>query len=514
MSNPAGENHRSPRRRAVSRRAPLGIESLESRILLASDLRPPIPTSAILGLLAKDPASDSVASTVDALADFQRAVVASGATAGTSEALAPGITTDKISALIAMAKKSLLGAASGISSLATADAPSQPAPGAADSPPIKAHTSVNWAVGDVQVNGLVDRLASLVSPAQPPPSDNPVQSLPDAEDVTLAGWLAPGNLAQIYRYVMRGDEAAIHIDVSIPQGADPTPLERLWLLDAAGDVIFHAPVPGPGGDLSVRVDAIRTSNLAPVVLVGISRDGSSPIVPADYSIRIVRSDVSSQGVAPSGSPATATVSSGSSRSSWTASPRQDRPTPTREGDSGTSTDVTTLGEQAAGLPADGTTSLPLRSAGPSAGVLADGHPIPPVGKGDGAVIDLTLIDLAAPNDPLDDGDEPEILAPIRSSGGLPLLGTACPPPRSEDASTALVAIATPAETSRPARTKSTDARRAAPGRRHPPIALGLGVAAAVAFGLLLPDFLARLTPDPEKRPLPWSRGKVNRRRGF
>ncbi len=516
MSFPARANNPAPRKRTAPRRAPLGVESLESRVLLASNLRPSHPPAAILHLVGTAPAVEPAATqfALLAVADLQQAIGASAGANGASEpaqALRPSSpASPPVTDLAAIAQESLLAAISAIPSLPKVDA-TDPAD-SPTTPPTKA--AQEWTIDDVHVNGEVAPRASLTTPSQPPPSADPIQTLPDSDGLTLAGRLDAGNLAEVYRYAIRSDEAAIRLEVSMPQGADPTTLERLWLLDAEGDVIFHAPMPAPGGDLSVRIDAPRDGIQAPVVLIGISRDGTSPSVPADYSIRIGRSDVPPQGIGTSGTSASGSVAGGTPRApSWTPSPRQGNPTPNRESDSGTSADLTTFDDQDAGLAADGTTSLPLRSAGPSAGVLADGHPVPPVGKGDGAVIDLTLIDLAAPNDPLDDGGEPDLLAPIRSAGGIPLLGTACPPPRPEDSSTALVAIDMSAEKSGPARAESPSSEATMPIRRRPPIALGLGVAAAVAFGLLLPDFIARLTPDSPKRPLPWSRGKANARRG-
>jgi hypothetical protein len=521
MSNPAGESHRANRRRAAPRRAPLGVESLESRLLLASHVQPPLHPAAIRDIAGTVASIKSVVTT-DVLAELQNVIGAPGASPGASNPASSlpspslAIPSDEVSDLATIAKESLLAAVSAIPSLVNTDVASVSTPAMPANPAVVSpQPPPNWTIGDVEVNGSVVGRASPATPTQLPPSSDPIQALPDAAELTLAGQLSPGNLAEVYRYAIRGAEAAIRLDVSMPEGADPTTLERLWLLDTSGDVIFHAPMPAPGGDLSVRIDAPRNGTQASVVLIGISRDGSNPSVPADYSIRIGRSDVSSQGIATSGVSAANSVPSGSTRTPWAASPRQENPTPTREGDSGTSAELTTSDDQNAGLVADGTTSLPLRSAGPSAGVLADGHSIPPVGKGDGAVIDLTLIDLAAPNDPLDEGGDPDVLTPIRSAGGIPLLGTARPSPHAEgssDSSIALVAIDTSAEMSGSARAESPSAEGTMPIRRRPPITLGLGVAAAVAFGLLLPDFIARLTPEFPKRPLPWSRRKGRRGR--
>lgn len=378
-------------------------------------------------------------------------------------------------------------------------------PGSSASPAPVAETSrigtFDWSITNVSIEGPGPNpsVPGAMVPLSPPDVPATVVTLPEAEDFQFAGTIGPDERLQIFNVPVPPRTTSIRVEISVPETAAST-TERLWLLDGSGNVVGHWPIPGPGGQVSVTVGA-RGPGPNTGLIVGISRDetGFDPALlsAGSYNLRIGREGGPSEAPSPSGpglipqnleSPFEAIVAAA--------------PAPRPLG----------LGPGAAG-------AMPTRSSGPAAGVLADGRTVPQVGRLDGVVLDLTIIDpTATARLRGSEGEAAAPLEPLRTAGGFPLLAAARPPePESEPHMTldaALVvatsALAPPAEGSTAVASTSPTARPAKanePARRRAPLGVGFGVAAALTFGLLLPDLVATFTPASPKRRLPWPRWK-------
>ncbi len=301
---------------------------------------------------------------------------------------------------------------------------------------------------------------------------------------------------QFYGIQFHPDSSSIRLDA---QGTDPGINSQLWLMDVQGHVFGQFGLPGSGGKLSLMIQ---------------SRDPSTP-----EGSELVVGISGTTALAPNGSAASSDAS-GSTFSMWVS--RNDASPATSGGIVSTPQQTTSLSNlskeesssetetAAAGLGDDSVGPLPMRSVGPSAGVLADGLPIPPVDRDESAVVDLSLIDMAAEDGAdfaasLKHGRTPANgLIELRTAGGFPLLGTALAAPESVYGSL----------TERPDRTTTVSVRKPepTPGQGPTPlkssgaairpgaIALGFSLAGGLAYTLLLPDLERRLEPEKPKPP--------------
>lgn len=390
-----------------------------------------------------------------------------------------------------------------------------------------------WSISAVEVHGSVpNRPEPLDTALHPPPTMIVVHDLPDALHAEVGGSLPPGQPARIYRVPIHPETRSVHVAVGVPETADPRPSERFWVIDERGEKLGSWYLPEPGGRVNVLLDAYPTgADTDADLLVGIWNEGPAlnsdsnpdsfglpPI--GDFTLTVDRIDASPiPQESPESKPEGGSVS-------VTPAPRSPRPAvevEARPFDVATSVSSPPVRyELTLGLGQDAGV-LPARSAGPDAGVLADGRSIPTVGRLDGVVIDLTLIDVPprdgpriaeSGSDALDDG-----LTTVSRPGGVPLFAAARPPrPRLRDEATSGLVRTS----SRPAAASQTPSSTVAgrkadpdaaeiPPRRHPPGAIGLGVAVAVTFGLLLPDLIPMFSPAHPKRPPLWRRWKDVRR---
>jgi hypothetical protein len=317
------------------------------------------------------------------------------------------------------------------------------------------------------------------------------------------------------------------VDVRIPESPETTAGETLWLLDGAGGVLGHWGLPAPGGGLHVVLNASGGAlSPPPDLLVGISLNKPSPsgatgggggaVAPPPvgaFVLSIGLDDAATPDHAGSGAGTGTTRGAG-------------EPTGTGGGVAwpmGSELGGWVATSLSVAIPGfgqvDDVGALPTRSAGPAAGVIADGRAIPPVGLRDGAVIDLTLIAIPVAGDAPAEPVGPDGLVILSSSAGFPLLGSAGPSsPTDEDAagSGLLLTSATARGGGGPptppgGRTAPADSVEHSP-RRRPRVAIGIGVAVAVTIGLFLPDLVATFTPEHPRRLLPWSRRKSGRSR--
>ncbi|MDB5352248.1 MAG: hypothetical protein JWN86_3495 [Planctomycetota bacterium] len=372
-------------------------------------------------------------------------------------------------------------------------------------------TVSRWTISSAEVRtGTTSSLglgaASLPVAAPDPP--RVIQRLPDQPQHEVASSLASEEAMRLYGVPLHSATRSVRIDLSVPATADPSVAERLWLIDGTGAVVGHWPLPEPGAGVSIQLDAADAfaedqANL----FVGISRDGiaaSEIAPPAPFLLVIGREDGPSPIPVPAPSRRDAALDLvltvgplGMPSPPVAAPPPQTAPT---------------MAEMSLGLGQEASGPLPMRSAGPSAGVLADGQSIPRIGPLDGTVVDLTLIDIPTEPVPPPPPEPSSIdgLAPIRSPGGFPLLGSASSQLLAESATPSLFltgdapGVDDEAESDDlPSPITGPPDSDTRPGRRRPTAAITLGVATAITFGLLLPDLATRFAPEFPRRPLPW-----------
>ncbi len=366
-----------------------------------------------------------------------------------------------------------------------------------------------WSLGSVIVTGKGPEGNAPPAKSDPlaPAVPSSVVRLPDLDLIELDGIFPSADTLQFFHVPVSPDTMTVRVEIQVPESSSSAS-ERFWILSGEGQVLGHWPIPGPGGKVDVTVTA-DDENPPSGLILGISRDdlGSDTPPPDDtsYHLRIGRHDKGTTSTSPD-LPSPITVPR-------PTSPEADTP-PSIPSDSGSGGMGGTTGPIATVsfttaisiTPEIGMTTpgpLPALATGPSAGVLADGRPTPRVGRMDGLVIDLALIDLD--HRPVAD-DEASELETVPQAGGLPLLAQARPSIRSQAESAASrvgsVAIAAPALLESPAR--PSDAEES-PGReagtaRRPSWGLGLSMAAALSFGLYLPDLVTALTPVSPRRP--------------
>ncbi len=361
------------------------------------------------------------------------------------------------------------------------------APAAEVAPAEKAETPASWTVARVSIKGQpvsTDGLKVEAEPARPPTGPGPVQKLPDIPTAQVVGGLAAGDRVQVFRVPVRPETQSIRVDVQVPEAASGW--GKLWLMDEAGRVVGSWDLPGPGGSLSVELNPSGRGASGSTLLVGISRgdSGSDPTGP--FLLQIGRQDAAIEDVpeSPQGSPLLSLPLTVPGTDTLAASPAQVE---------GLGNDPGTAGP------------LPTRSAGPAAGVLADGHPTFAVGRNDAAILDLALLGLSAEAPEADRPAAPEGLVQLRSPDGVPLLGAATPPRLPIAIRADPPRAPSPPRPATPAPDRLPDGpRRIAqrPAKRPASVEIGLIATAGLAFGFLLPDLVAAFTPAPPRRPSP------------
>ena len=350
----------------------------------------------------------------------------------------------------------------------------------------------NWAIRNVILTGpgALANVPPAMSALSPPDALATVFSLPGLGAIQFSGTIAPNERLQIFTVPVPVQISTIHVQISVPETATAT-AERLWLLDGTGEVLGHWPIPGPGGNLSVTLD-VNGPGANAGLIVGISRDDlgdqASPPFAGDYDLGIDRLPKTTMAPAFDVMPQPSSSSQSEFALPYT-----------------TSASPLGVGPSASG-------PLPSRSSGPSAGVLADGALVPQVARNDGLVIDLTLIDLYGAGTL--EGPEVQSPAPfeaMRSAGGFPLLAAVRPPemPAADDVTLLVSTVRLVRKPTPPAESPASSVVEESPSnRRRPVLGVGFTMAAALTFGLLLPDLVARFTPASPRRVLPSWRRKL------
>jgi hypothetical protein len=354
----------------------------------------------------------------------------------------------------------------------------------------------------------------------------------------VVGSLGASDQLDLYRVPI--DPSTTYLQIQLTAVAPSTELPgRVWMIDAAGHIVGNWLIPSHTQSIIVSMEAINES-LGSSVVFGVSHGDGPPTDPSGspftYQITVLRQSAPVLPAFPfppvvvtlptpsalivlvsAGDLSTTSTASSVSDVSLAAAPvASSLPTAT-----GFEPSTLVIGP------------LPARSAGPSGDRLADGDPIPPLDRLDAAMVDLKLIDilpkrsvsavLRSASDSLDPG-QPEaspVLVALRGAGGFPLLAAAVSrnprlphvppgdllPPISTTGCDPEVLTASAAgasgchSTTWPAGTMagSKDSRRSS---RRGSAAIGLNVAATLAFGLLLPDLVAALQGVDPRRTLP------------
>jgi hypothetical protein len=362
-----------------------------------------------------------------------------------------------------------------------------------------------WSLGEVTVTGpgsLVD-VPPAMSELSPPAVTPVIFPLPQSGKIDFSGTLGPSEQLQIFPMPIAPETVAVRVEIQVPETSSSL-AERLWILNGSGNVVGHWPIPGPGGTLKVTVHAADQRSVEGLI-VGISRDDLGPETPtpgaSNYRLQIDRETLLST------YPESPTPADPDQVEADKDADEEREPSgPNRNGPDSNFSPPPGVGRTA-------WAPLPFLAGGPSAGVLADGRTTTRVGQLEGTVVDLKLIDLA--HKTLPDSDQEEFLPdlePVRKAGGLPLLAMSRPSvlAMSTDAASVVgpVAIVSPVAPEIEAEPSSTvhDAplERTGASARRPPLILGFSLAAALTFGLLLPDLVSTLTPITPRRPRPFS----------
>lgn len=300
------------------------------------------------------------------------------------------------------------------------------------------------------------------------------------------------------------------VNFDVPDGApDVHASAYVDLLSSYGESLGRMPVPRPGTGYSFLIQAHPGLDGAlPGLMLGITRTTNtndpaslSTSPPISFAISFDRAIGASQGSS-SGPFSRTEVDLGSyATSRWLPTPKIGELAQGNDPslDDGEVNDV----EPALGIGQVVAGSFPLRSAGPSGGVLADGESAPQIDAIDGALIDLTLLELSTDVASAGfEGDSGSLVA-LTSASGFPLLATARPAILIESEDALDSGIEDPVLPSREDIAKEEEiGNKPAPT----PVTLGVGVAAGLTFGLLLPDVIARLAPRAAGKPRPrWSR---------
>jgi hypothetical protein len=329
--------------------------------------------------------------------------------------------------------------------------------------------------------------------------------LPDQDRSTTTATLSGAAKVDVWMLPIHRGTMAVRVDVKLSGYADPGAQAVIVVLDDARNIVGQSPLLKAGASVSLWLRPIGSSGRLTLGIVRVDTFAGAASVfgplPISVLISVDRGAASDFPTSPDNgdpSPSDALVGMAEPARSQIAL-RLDL-----GGESPASTALDAMAGSPLGVGQDAAGGLPLRSAGPSGGVLADGTSSPAVGRLEGAVVDLSLVDLSPD---LDGQVTPALgdrLAAIRSADGFPLLGMARPhepvvASREPEAPTIPETI--------PERESPARGRRA--GSR--PLGIVAGLGAAVTISLLLPDLAVAFTPDAPRRPLPWASPKSRRR---
>jgi hypothetical protein len=305
----------------------------------------------------------------------------------------------------------------------------------------------------------------------------------------------------LYRVALTPETRVLEIDLDLRRPSASVPA-RVWVLDASGALVGLWTLGPDDTHLRVVLGAARPPG-DPALYVGVSYDGAAaagPVPANSYALRIARLDRSEAAAAAGLTPAPVATTS------LPAGPRATAPAPPAAIRTGERDDPASesspigLGQAGEGL-------LPRQSAGPSWGVLGSGRSPVTDDRRDPAVVDLALVELPARGTEPQGAEaesEPADPAPIfpSSPGGLPLAVSVLPGIR--PAFRLASRVVPPPVADRPGADLVLDAQPVdrSSRRRRTPMQGGLALAAALAFGLLLPDLVAALQPISPRRPVP------------
>ena len=347
----------------------------------------------------------------------------------------------------------------------------------------------------------------------PPLAGAPMQRLPDLNRSTTYATMPAGSRIDLWTLPVHRDMPDVRIDLKALDGSDPRAEAWVLLMDQERNVLGRMPFPRPGSSLSLLLHAPGSAR---GIFLGIVRSDTQSntgtiddSAPFSYMISVQRGDTAGFSPMADDGPAARQDAppAGTDPASWLVALRLD---------SGEASWMS-LGASAAapsllGLGQDAVVEMPLRSAGPSAGVLADRATAPPVDRLDGVVVDLTLVDLPPDLDPAALIDPSGRLVRIASADGFPLLSVARPPNVFEERRDPSPAT-TPVTEPTPEGIAAAIPERESTGRRvlSPSLAFGLGIGAAATLVLLLPDLMLKFSPSPPRRLLPWEQSRSRRR---
>jgi hypothetical protein len=371
--------------------------------------------------------------------------------------------------------------------------------------------------------------------------DSMSTTLPFVPTTGVVGNLAPTDSLDLYKISLDPGSAYFKFTVTAVGPSRYLP-GRLWLLDANGNLIGDWRVPHDTSEMTIALYAVRPPT-DPFMVFGVSHGDDVPAPgspPFNYEIVVARAEVA----APEGS----FTAPNSPSSIATITPIVGGgPTNTISIGLGGGTTVSdsvlpieSASPAAVATPLPAATSLgsslrlaplPTRFAAPTGGLLAAGHPAPPVDQLAPALVDLTLVGMESdPNAPTV-WDEPRLsispasegpaesprLVALQGSGGfpviaagvvahqsvrksagpapmlLPLLGS----PDSDNTSQSATVLRTPVRHGTTPILDPTGCRNdKSPGEKPRAVSndkspsMGFHVAATLAFGMLLPELVA------------------------
>jgi hypothetical protein len=339
--------------------------------------------------------------------------------------------------------------------------------------------------------------------------------LPDAPDTEVRAPLPMPGLPDMYRVPMNPDTHFVQFALS-SSSASPTHPDHLLLFDQSGSQVASFALTSDRLVVGVRpVNVASTSQL----FVAVSRDQSSDTsaAPSSYVLDVQR--VADEGV---GIPATDSAAPTLTLSFVTANPA----IPLAESSSAGSEEAEVAPGLLVGLgPSQG--PLPVTSPAPEGGVFSTGAETVVLRSDSAAAVDLAVLDLwpetqvgywnepAAPNSPPAApwlGIALPVVVPLRGPGGAALWGTSQPTLSPRE----LARVIPPPQRSGPSGADSVAEETVSPGpidelleqqRSLVPtnvVKAGMGVAAVLSLGLVLPDAASLVDAVRRRRLLrPW-----------
>lgn len=348
------------------------------------------------------------------------------------------------------------------------------------------------------------------------------QPIPDVPVARLSGALSATDHLDLYRIPTDPNTLSLQVTVTATLPSYTLP-GRIWLLDEAGRIIGDWAIPPGTHSITVTLRSVAPPGDRSLVF-GISHgdasnsDPSAP--PQHYEVTVTRENGPAGLPNPVPGPIVPLPPGGLAARTATSVTEPGLATTVAPGSVGIDVSLVPTGP------------LPTRSAGPSGGRFADGDPVPPIDRFDAALVDLKLIELLPPGPaqaaaqvdraPVDQAraqlSELPSLVALPAAGGFPLLAAnlsselqlaapsvaILPLLQSEGAgcNPGEPAAGSPRTPLAPEDADPADERGRVASTQRGPILVGLNVAAALAFGLLLPDLVAALQSVTPRRDLP------------